>query len=371
MNTKILLIIIIGLINSNSYSQNKNQKHSEINVDCKSCHTCDVPTKKQPCLVECPRSSMITIHQLPEEAPGIFVLDQLSSKYLPTIFSHKSHAQMIQMTGSCESCHHYNTLGPILSCTNCHESTRLRTDLSKPDLMAAYHRQCIGCHSDWNSKNDCNSCHLPKKGNEKLSDKEVKKYIDKDHPKVETPEKIIFKTNYEKGKLVTFYHSEHVNRFSLSCESCHQNESCTKCHSDQKDLKKLKTLDEHHKPCFSCHGKDACSTCHSSSEKKPFDHFTSTGWQLKSYHQKLSCAKCHSDKKKFEKLNRNCQNCHGVWNTETFDHKVTGLSLDENHSAFDCSECHIDNDFSKSPVCTNCHDDFNYPVQKPGKILKN
>lgn len=366
----IFFTIIFAAASVFSFAQNNTSIHSGMDIDCRYCHTCDVPTKEVPCLFVCPRGSIITIHQLPEETPKTFLLDELSSKYLPVLFSHKSHAQMIEMTGSCESCHHYNTIGPILSCSNCHEKSRVRNDISKPDLMAAFHRQCIGCHSEWNSKNDCNSCHTLKRENEKLSEDILIKYKDKSHPKVDIPEKIVFTTDYEKGKFVTFYHNDHSDLFSISCKNCHHNESCSKCHSDEKDLKKVKTLDEHHKPCFSCHGKDDCSECHTSIEKNTFNHSVTVGWEIKSYHQKLSCVKCHSEKKRFEKLNPDCKNCHGSWNDESFNHAVVGLLLDENHSVFDCSDCHIDMDYTKSPACTNCHDDYNYPIQKPGKALK-
>ena len=53
------------------------------------------------------------------------------------------------MGGGCENCHHYNTSGPILKCSSCHESSRKREDVSIPDLKGAYHRQCMDCHREW------------------------------------------------------------------------------------------------------------------------------------------------------------------------------------------------------------------------------
>lgn len=368
------VIIFAALI---SAQNNKNQAHSSRQISCRSCHSCDVPTKQDPCLLPCPREEMVTVHQSANEGPEVIKLDQLSNKYEPVVFSHKIHAQMSQMSGGCAGCHHYNTAGPVLPCSDCHSVERKREDLSKPDLQAAYHRQCINCHKEWSHSTDCTSCHELKGKNITASEKSVEMIKGKDHPKVEEPKKIVYETNNNKGRIVTFFHDEHVNIFKAECISCHQKENCTRCHDKQKNLqissfskpvKISKSKDEHHQPCFKCHEQDNCTKCHLDKPMEPFNHKISTGWALKSYHEKLDCNKCHKSIK-FVKLNNNCSSCHSNF-TAGFNHSVTGLKLDEIHTELECSDCHTDNNFSKTPDCSNCHEDKGFPKDKPGSLVK-
>ncbi len=314
-------------------AQNNSKNHSLQNVTCKTCHTCDVPTKQNPCLVECPREEMITVNQTPERAPNVITIDKLTNKYLPVIFSHKTHAQMSAMSGGCANCHHYNTAGPILPCTNCHSAERKREDVSKPDLQAAYHRQCIDCHKEWSHSTDCTSCHM-EKGSTLTQQAKVK-----DHPKVNEPEKLIYETNYNKGKIVTFFHNEHTSLFGVDCISCHQKENCTRCH-DTKNVRPVssnipekisKSGTQHHQPCFKCHANDECSKCHLDKPMSPFNHKTSTGWALNRFHEKLECAKCHGSGNQFTRLDNNCVSCHKNFAAGLFKHETTGLKLNETH----------------------------------------
>ena len=155
LSSLLVIIIIVSVNGQNNHSSVKG-------LTCKTCHTCDVPTKQNPCLVPCPRDKMITVNQSAEVAPAVITISTLEDKYFPTVFSHKLHAQMSQMSGGCEGCHHYNTIGPILKCESCHDKNRKREDISKPDLKAAFHRQCMECHKEWSHSTDCNSCHALK-----------------------------------------------------------------------------------------------------------------------------------------------------------------------------------------------------------------
>ena len=154
-----IIFEIIGVLFSAVYylshqiAQTQSKNHSLQNVTCKTCHTCDVPTKQNPCLVACPRNEMITVNQTAEQGPDVIKIDNLANKYQPVTFSHKIHAQMSEMSGGCANCHHYNTSGPILACSDCHSAERKREDISKPDLQAAFHRLCIDCHQRMESFN--------------------------------------------------------------------------------------------------------------------------------------------------------------------------------------------------------------------------
>ncbi|MFO7445851.1 MAG: cytochrome c3 family protein [Ignavibacteriaceae bacterium] len=362
------------LIFSTFISAQSKKNHSLQNISCKTCHTCDVPTKQNPCLVECPREAMVTVHQPAEKGPDVIKLDKLVKKYMPVNFSHKVHAQMSEMSGGCAGCHHYNTAGPILPCSDCHEEQRKRGDVSKPDLQAAYHRQCITCHKEWSHSTDCNSCHLPK--GSPVAKKAPPK--GKDHPEVKGPDKLIYETNYNKGKVVTFFHNEHTDLFGADCVSCHQQENCTRCHDKAKNqqpvssgmpVKISKSAAQHHQPCFKCHQNDECSKCHMDKPTGPFNHKISTGWALNKFHDKLACAKCHGSNK-FAKLNNNCVSCHSNFAAGSFNHSVVGLKLDEIHIDMDCGDCHTDNNFAQKPDCSSCHDDKSYPKDKPGTAVK-
>lgn len=353
-------------------AQNKKSHPSVQNLTCKSCHTCEVPTKQNPCLVDCPREAMVTVHQPAEKGPDVIKIDKLAEKYSGVTFSHKVHAQMAEMGGGCASCHHYNTAGPVKPCSDCHEAKRIRQDLSKPDLQAAYHRQCITCHKEWSHTTDCNSCHTAK------GKTVAKKQSVKDHPVVSGPDKLVYETKYNKGKLVTFFHNEHTKLFGASCASCHQKENCSRCHDKSKSSKAAsssmpvkisKSGKQHHQPCFKCHAEDPCQKCHMEKQAEPFNHKISTGWALNKFHIDLQCAKCHGGNK-FTRLNNSCTSCHKDFVAGSFNHAKTGLKLDEIHAELDCGDCHAENKFSNKPDCSSCHDDKSFPKDKPGVNIK-
>ncbi|HAB51312.1 MAG: hypothetical protein A2315_04065 [Ignavibacteria bacterium RIFOXYB2_FULL_35_12] len=378
---KKILVIVLTLILTVGIEaqQSPGKNHSKLNISCKTCHICDVPTKDEPCLILCPREKISTVYQKPEQTPELIVINQISDRYGPVYFSHKIHAQMSVMSGGCENCHHFNTSGPILQCNSCHETARKREDVSLPDLKGAYHRQCMDCHREWSHETGCNSCHTLKKNLKEAKHEDVKKkFAGKEHPVISEPTFITYQTNSDKGKIVTFYHDDHTNKFGLSCASCHKQESCTKCHDVNKktDAKpKLvstkKTFEEQHKNCISCHSKnESCTQCHSDKVVEPFDHVKRTGWALGKYHSKLSCTNCHGSKLPYKKADNKCLSCHHGWNNETFKHSVTGLQLDETHLELSCEDCHAENNYSEEPSCTNCHEDYVYPKLKPGKLVR-
>ena len=375
---KILFVILLSAA-SVFPQQKKNTKHSMLNIDCKTCHACQYPTTDDPCLKACPRLKMVTVYRSPDEAPAITVLNELENKYEPVVFPHRLHAQMSEISGGCITCHHYNTLGPVLPCKRCHSTERKREDVSKPDLMGAYHQQCLTCHRQWSHKTECVSCHKPKVKGKKLNiEQKILSYKQKKHPQIKEPTRIIFETEYKKGKIVTFYHNEHTKLFGLKCVNCHKEENCLRCHdvknaSNQNPayydtpVKIHLPKDQHHKICMKCHRENNCSFCHKNKVSETFDHGLRTGWKLNRFHKDLSCKQCHKHGNRFVKRPTACNSCHPDWKPGTFDHKITGLILDDNHSDIDCEDCHIGRDFSKKPTCNNCHDDKSFPKDKPGK----
>lgn len=368
MKKIIFILYIIGVTGFLSA-----QSHSKLNLDCKTCHQCETPTKANPCLILCPRTDMMTIHSKPEEAPANITMNYflgIEDLYGPVNFSHYTHAEMAGISGGCKTCHHFNNTGNILKCVDCHEVNRARADISKPDLKGAFHRQCMDCHREWSGKADCISCHN-KKSDQKTKSVSTKPV--KVHPEIQEPARLVFDTNTKEGKLVTFYHNEHTDIYGIDCSSCHKNESCAKCHDKTGHTTKApKDLSQKHKACSSCHNVEKnCSSCHSDKTKNPFNHFARTGFDIGKFHNKLSCSQCHKKKNDFKGLTGNCNVCHNSWNNTNFKHDITGIVLDEIHIENECEDCHTERNFNASPSCSNCHDDdIKYPESIPGTKTK-
>lgn len=340
-------------------------------LKCQSCHEGDYPSKNDPLLRACLRNSMLATFHFSPEGPDEVVIDNMSENYMGVVFSHKIHSQMSEMTTGCSGCHHYNTTGRVLSCLECHEKDRSREDKTVPDLKSAYHRQCLTCHKQWNHENGCNTqCHLRRKSDNLAPVQQTVK--GKTHPPLERPSKMIWETNSDVGKIVTFFHDEHNQLFKIKCATCHNQDNCIKCHEKKSHeqsnvpFKIKKSFEDHHRACIDCHKGSSCQKCHKENEMTPFNHAQSSGWSLKSYHSLLSCAICHGSQTPFKKLNRNCTSCHKNFTKGKFDHKVTGLTLSEVHKELDCKDCHLNSDFNKAPTCKNCHDDKTYPANSPG-----
>jgi hypothetical protein len=363
---KVRLTLILVLVSVFSFAQDN---HQEFRYDCSLCHSCENPTKLNPCLKACPRMEIITVHHNAEEGPDHIILDRfkdIKDNFPPILFSHKAHAEMSNMAGGCEMCHHYNPPGRIVPCSECHEASRIRTDLRIPDLKAAFHRQCIDCHQLWASNVECSDCHY----DSDVAQKELDSYaggIVNAHSEIETPARVVYETEEIDG-YVTFYHSDHINIFGNECVDCHQQESCGNCHTEESVLKNLKlSIEEKHLGCSDCHDvDDNCESCHKEEIASGFNHAVSTGFNINKYHKKVDCQSCHKVTKSFKGLSGECYSCHKDWTSENFNHAITGLYLDENHIENDCEDCHVDNNYQK-PTCDNCHDeDIIYPDYLPG-----
>jgi hypothetical protein len=395
------LLLIIGVAASNLLSQGniqrlksdketlqgKTQKintsdipseHKNQSLNCKSCHESEYPTKNDPGLRNCPRKTMASDFPTSREGPNVVVINEMSENYSGVVFSHKIHSQMSEMSIGCTGCHHYNTTGPVLSCKECHEKKRTRDDVAVPDLMAAYHRQCMSCHKQWSHENGCGTqCHAIK-GSENTAVKQ-QNISNKTHPVLTEPAKLTWETNYESGKIVTFFHNEHNKIFKINCKSCHSRDNCITCHDTRmkrdfsNPIRTQKSFEDHHKPCISCHEGNTCDKCHGEKEMAPFNHGKSAGWVLTSYHSRLDCAKCHGNNMPYKKLDKNCISCHKNFTPGNFDHTKTGIILTETHKELECNNCHPNNNFAQAPECKMCHDEKMSPSQlslKKGKENK-
>jgi len=367
---KIILIVSLILLVNNLYAQEKSgHKNLPKDIKCNTCHECDIPTKENPCMILCPRDKMATIYHSPEEGPDILTLNELESVsdfYEPVIFTHKLHAEMAGMAGGCTLCHHYNPPGNIINCDQCHSINRIREDISKPDLKGAFHQQCMNCHRAWSNDVECTPCHQLKGQTENIQ--VVKETTKRTHPIIIEPVNFVYNTKTEYGNKVDFSHKEHTTIFGLECSQCHQNESCVKCHNKIPTTEKAElTTEEKHATCSKCHEtqKD-CGFCHTDNKKVPFNHLARTGWELGKFHSTLDCQRCHVQKGQFTGLDCECANCHTEWDSENFNHKITGTPLDEIHMENECEDCHSTCNYTK-PTCDNCHDEeITYPEFKFG-----
>ena len=317
-----------------------------------------------------------------ERVPDVVILDELEDLYLPVPFDHKGHSEMAKMTIGCAICHHFTPEGtPHPACKSCHEVSPVREDMRKPSLKAAYHRQCLSCHREWSHQTACEICHPPKAGRGTRSGATRRPTVDDIvgtmHPPIPEPDVKVYQTKYKDkpGTKVLFRHKEHIHRFGFTCAECHREDSCSRCHEKGKsEADRVKTLEEHHNPCATCHDMktpEKCNHCHRLAGEpvpKPFDH-GDTGWTLNRYHKGKSCRLCHTTVP-FTKLDRDCSKCHGDWEPDTFDHRITGQVLEENKPDVDCGDCHADRRFDRAPSCDECHDEeVRFPAQRPGTVV--
>ena len=257
-------------------------------------------------------------------------------------------------------------------CDQCHGGEANPANLRQPGLKGAYHRQCISCHREWSHDTDCKICHMPMEGASLVqSNGDSTDIIGISHPRMTEPTQKTFFTKYDPLPIVTFFHKEHTELFSLRCVDCHAKENCNSCHDLQKPVRMAKSQEEVHAICSGCHAKDRCDKCHDTKEKTPFVH-AATGWPLNQYHVHLECRACHPTGKRIGNLNPACVACHGGWNQETFSHAVTGLQLDETHAQAECTDCHENRQYDATPACSGCHDDDRtYRTHPPGKIVRS
>jgi hypothetical protein len=238
---------------------------------CRACHTAERPTPGGAALAKCERVVPRGTHSA-AEGPVTITMDEKEERYGRVVFQHRTHAEMSFMGSGCSECHHEATEGqPMRKCGECHSPSRLRTDLEKPDLRGAVHRQCVACHQQWDPATRCGTCHATGPGTA-MTTHAVQNAAGS------FPEPILYK-----------------------------------------------------------------------------------------FHKSMACGTCHKTAGALRKPDLSCESCHVGWQN-AFDHRKTGLILDDTHRKASCAECHGAKIFAKPPCCTDCHDDKSYPKDKPGKM---
>lgn len=352
----ILIPAAVGL-----HSAKAEDTHASKPLDCSECHSCEFPSQNQPCLKRlCPRHEAMTGLEA-DQGPTTVVLDELENLYVPVIFDHKAHADMVGFSGGCETCHHFTPPdAPHPACSDCHPAVIEHEDIAQPGLKGAYHRNCMTCHQEWDKDTACEICH-EKKGAPELAavpGEDGMIHHESYYKPVELDELIMFPTSYEEGDQVPFHHKNHSQLYERDCSECHQEQSCTRCHVQGEVLHPMgePAQTDLHDTCYGCHNTERCADCHGRDPDDLFQH-ADTGWPLRTYHDDLKCRACHGEVGQFKKLTPVCENCHtNGWVSDGFDHAVTGVPLDEIHRELECGDCHAEG-VGKKSACEGCHDD--------------
>ena len=174
---------------------------------------------------------------------------------------------------------------------------------------------------------------------------------------------------------------DHAAATGFALRGAHTNLACAKCHGPRHE--KLMGVA---RPigCVTCHtpthgkqfGSD-CTSCHNEtrfSDVPPFAHAEKTMFPLERRHSALRCTSCHDSKRFGERLNANCQSCHGDphrgamstscgdchrpdrWLLVRFDHDRTSWPLRGKHFVARCDECHKNNLWTGVRTeCVTCH----------------
>jgi len=358
----VCLVVTAGMlmIDSPAAAVEEYSPGSSQNLVCAICHSCEFPTHKDMCLKKsfCFRHEVMPGH-MDKLSLGTVILDELESVYYPVYFNHEKHAQMSQMSGGCENCHHF--IPPSAghpACKECHPAGQGRVGKGPPGLKAAYHHQCMDCHEQWDTEAHCEVCHRKKVGG--LPEAEVLRMKGERHAgTLRVNELIVFKTDYDDGDEVPFHHRNHVEKYDRDCGVCHQDESCSSCHVHGVESHPLGLISDIdlHDTCYQCHDEEkGCEECHGRDRNDLFDH-ASTGWELKPYHKALVCTACHKVRGKYAANDPHCESCHiDGWNAARFNHASTGVVLDEVHGELDCNDCHSAG-IGQPSDCSECHDD--------------
>ena len=115
----------------------------------------------------------------PLQAPYKVTIDALADQYEPSTFTHRRHIDSLmerikddklaqafhnKPETLCATCHHRSPLSATPpKCGSCHAKDTNAENSGRPNLKAAYHLQCMGCHQGMQvarpRNTDCTTCH--------------------------------------------------------------------------------------------------------------------------------------------------------------------------------------------------------------------
>ena len=151
--------------------------------ECAGCHRSITPGPKMTNCVTCHKDPKAPAPAAAKVSlPDTVEIGSLSKQYAPVSFNHSAHMDYLKTAAKgelakafhnqpdtlCQGCHHNTPSGMTPpKCGTCHGKTATKDEPARPDLMAAFHNQCIQCHQAMGVEpvkaTDCKGCHAPKK----------------------------------------------------------------------------------------------------------------------------------------------------------------------------------------------------------------
>ncbi len=297
----------------------------------------------------------------------------------------------------CVSCHmkdfqgttnpNHAQAGIPTTCATCHTTTswgNATFDHSKTGFpLTGTHvtTPCSQCHVNGNynlTNTTCVSCHLTN----------YQATTNPNHVQAGFPQTCENCHNTASWTNATFDH----NKTGFPLNGAHVPLQCSQCHING-NYNLTDTA------CVSCHLKDyqgttdpnhvqaglpqTCQSCHTTASwgSATFNHST-TGFPLTGAHVPLQCSQCHVNGnynltdtscvschlKDFQgttdpnhvqaAIPQTCQSCHSTasWGNASFNHATTGFALTGAHVPLQCSQCHVNGNYSlTSGACATCH----------------
>lgn len=292
-----------------------------------------------------------------------FVLGQISPGKLSKAHSH------LEGMSQCTQCHILGDKVSDQKCLDCHADLKRSIQANK-----GYHvsyevkpKNCISCHSEHHGLKFEMIRFDQKTFNHRLTGYELEgAHKSKDCRDCHKPEYI---QNTElKKNAKTFL------GLDTKCLTCHADYhqktlsgDCAKCHNFEKFKPAIKF--NHQKsdfPLAGAHQKLDCAACHKKEIRngKEFQKFADLEFK--------SCVACHKDEHK-GRFGNNCKACHTeesfhkIKTSTSFNHSLTGFTLEGKHKVLDCRKCHDNREGTqgqfkefvslRKPDCINCHKD--------------
>ncbi len=146
---------------------------------CSACHSGNAKSPRRSVKIQ---YSVLTEEKVPDKV----TIKVLEKEYQPSTFPHRKIIRKLidisndnkmattfhkNINSICRGCHHQSLPEAEAEkrkppyCRNCHSPVFDTQDMNKPRLLAAYHRQCLGCHERMQlKKTGCRDCHEEKAG---------------------------------------------------------------------------------------------------------------------------------------------------------------------------------------------------------------
>ena len=318
-------------------------------------------------------------------------------------------------TLSCESCHINNVYkGTPATCFACH-SREFNSSNNPPHVALGLPHDCGACHSTagWlNAKFDhtlyakypltgkhatliCVQCHV----NNNYTNTPVSCYSCHQAAFTSTTNPNHVTAGFPTDCAVCHTTSGWIpssfnhNSVGFALTGAHATVQCAQCHING-------NYTNIPKDCYSCHSAKfnnstnpphlqlglphTCDTCHSTASwaNATFDHTLYANYPLTGKHSTLTCVQCHVNNN-YTNTPVSCYSCHKAdfngttnpnhasagfptdcsichstagWTPSSFNHNSVGFPLTGAHTTLQCSQCHINGNYTTVPKdCYSCH----------------